>query len=233
MKLLIDGDTLTYRAAFSQDATTISGVCDKLDELMGYIFEATNPYATPEDFQVYLTGKGNFRNALTDTYKANRSGKEKPLMLPLARQYLIDSYSATVSVGQEADDDIAIAATKHYPDCVIVSVDKDFRQIPGTIYNPTRNTWEIITEETARLNFYEQVLTGDTVDNIIGVHKVGPKTAQKLLAPCQTEEEMYKVCIEAYKGDVEQVILNARLLWLRREENQMWEPPISVASALA
>lgn len=225
MKLLIDGDTLTYRAAFSQDATTIAGVCDKLDELMGRIFEATNPYATPNDYEVFLTGKGNFRYDLTDTYKANRSDKEKPLMLPLARQYLVDSYAAIVSDGQEADDEIAIRATALYPECVIVSVDKDFRQVPSTIYNPQRDSWEKITEETGLFNFYEQLLTGDTADNIIGVYKVGPKTAQKMLAPCTTEQEMFKVCVDAYKGDVEQVILNGKLLWLRRYEGQVWEPP--------
>lgn len=230
MKLLIDGDTLCYRAAYSQDAQTIAGVCEKIDDIMGHIFEATNPYATQQDYHVYLTGKKNFRHELADTYKANRSDKPKPLMLPLARQYLIDSYGATVSVGQEADDDIAIEATRLYPDCVIVSVDKDFRQIPSTIYNPQRDSWEKITEEAGRLNFYEQILTGDTVDNVIGVYKVGPKTAQKMLAPCTTEAEMFKVCVDAYKGDVDQVITNARLLWLRRHEGQMWEPPNGVTT---
>jgi DNA polymerase-1 len=225
MKLLIDGDTLTYRAAFSNDGQTVTGVCEKLDELMSNILNVTNPYATEHDYQVFLTGKGNFRNDLTETYKANRSGKEKPILLPLARQYLIDSYNATVSEGEEADDAIAIEATRLHPNCVIVSVDKDFRQIAGTIYNPGKDTWETVTEEAARLNFYEQVLTGDRVDNIIGVHKVGPKTAQKMLANCKTDEEMFKVCVAAYEGDVDRVIMNARLLWLRRYEGELWEPP--------
>ena len=224
-KLLIDGDTLTYRAAFSKDGQTVGGICDKIDELISNILNATNPYATKEDYQIFLTGKGNFRNELTDTYKLNRVTKEKPLMLGFARNYMIEKYDATVSEGQEADDDIAIEATRLYPNCVIVSIDKDFRQIPGTIYNPQRDSWEKVTEEAARLNFYEQILTGDAVDNIIGVYKVGPKKAQKLLAPCVTEQDMFKVCVEAYRGDVEQVILNARLLWLRRQENEMWEPP--------
>ena len=228
MKLLIDGDTLAYRAAFSQEGQTVTGICEKLDELIYNIVEATNPYATKEDIMVFLTGKGNFRHDLTETYKANRSGKEKPILLGLARQYLIDTYNASVSEGQEADDDIAIMATKLYPDCVIVSVDKDFKQVKGTLYNPQKGSWTKITEEAGLFNFYEQILSGDVADNIIGVYKIGPKTAQKMLAPCANEEEMFKVCVEAYKGDVEQVILNARLLWLRREENQIWMPPVSM-----
>ena len=189
------------------------------------ILEATNPFATKDDYTLFLTGKGNYRHELTDTYKDNRVDKEKPILLNLARQYMIDTYDARVSEGQEADDDIAIEATRLYPDCVIVSIDKDFRQIPGTIYNPQKGMWEKITEWDALLNFYEQVLVGDRVDNIIGVHKVGPVKAKKLLGPCKNELDMFKVCVDAYEGDIERVILNARLLWLRREENQIWEPP--------
>ena len=226
MKLLIDGDPLTYQAAFSQDGQTVGGICDKLDKIIEEILQATNPYATKEDYQIFLTGKGNFRNEVSDTYKMNRVGREKPLLLGFARQYLIDTYGATVSEGQEADDDIAIEATRLYPDCVIVSVDKDFRTIPSTIYNPRRQSWEKITEEAATFNFYEQVLTGDAVDHVIGLYKVGPKTAQKMLSECQTDVEMFKVCVEAYENDVERVIMNARLLWLRRQENQVWMPPI-------
>lgn len=194
------------------------------------ILEATNPFATKDDYIIFLTGKGNYRHELTDTYKANRVDKEKPILLNLARQYMIDTYDARVSEGQEADDDIAIEATRLYPDCVIVSIDKDFRQIPGTIYNPQKGMWEKITEWDALLNFYEQVLVGDRVDNIIGVHKVGPVKAKKLLDPCKNELEMFKVCVDAYEGDIERVILNARLLWLRREENQLWTPPLNMAT---
>jgi len=226
VKLLIDGDPLTYRAAFSKDGQTIGSMCDKLDELVQEILQATNPYATKEDYQIFLTGKGNFRHEISDTYKMNRVGREKPLLLGFARQYLIDNYDAKVSEGQEADDDIAIEATRLYPDCVIVSIDKDFRTIPSTIYNPGRKSWEKVTKEAAMFNFYEQVLTGDDVDDIIGIYKVGPKTAQKMLSGCQTDVEMFKVCVEAYENDVERVIMNARLLWLRRQENQVWMPPI-------
>ena len=226
VKLLIDGDPLTYQAAFSQDGQTVGGICEKLDKIIEEILQATNPYATKDDYQIFLTGKGNFRHEISDVYKLNRVGREKPLLLGFARQYLIESYGATVSEGQEADDDIAIEATRLYPDCVIVSVDKDFRTIPSTIYNPGRKSWEKVTEKAAMFNFYEQVLTGDDADNIIGIYKVGPKTAQKMLAGCQTDLEMFKVCVEAYENDVERVIMNARLLWLRRQENQVWMPPI-------
>ena len=46
-----------------------------------------------------------------------------------------------------------------------------------------------------------------------------------ILGESTDEVEMYNKCVEAYDGDVDRVIENARLLWLRREEGQLWHPP--------
>lgn len=234
MKLLIDGDILCYRAASSQDGHTLSGVTQKVEELFDEIFEATNSYATDSalDYTVYLTGEDNFRHTLTDTYKANRRDKEKPILLSFVRDYVANTYNAVVTDGEEADDAIAIEATRLYPNAVIISIDKDFRQVPGTIYNPLRKSWETITEKEGLLNFYQQVLTGDTADNIIGLYGIGPVKARKILEGCETEQEMFNACVEAYDGDIDRVILNGRLLWLRRKESQLWEPPTVAATDL-
>ena len=63
---------------------------------------------------------------------------------------------------------------------------------------------------------------------IKGVPGIGPKKADKLLAKCDTEQSLWDTCLEAYGGDLDLAIENARLLWLRREEGEMWEPPVSV-----
>jgi len=65
-------------------------------------------------------------------------------------------------------------------------------------------------------------LTGDTVDNIKGIYKVGPKTAEKMLDSCKTEQELYETCVKAYDGSHEKVLENGRLLWLRRYEDELW-----------
>jgi len=39
------------------------------------------------------------------------------------------------------------------------------------------------------------------------------------------EKELYEAVVKAYDGDEGRVLENARLLWLRREEGQMWQPP--------
>lgn len=83
--------------------------------------------------------------------------------------------------------------------------------------------------------FYAQVLTGDVVDNIPGLPKVGPKRAFELLDSCNTEEEMLDVTIEAYKGVYEsswetELIEQVHLVWMIRERNpdgslKWWEWP--------
>jgi len=73
--------------------------------------------------------------------------------------------------------------------------------------------------------FYKQILTGDAADNIMGINGIGPVKADKLLAEAKDENEMYSICLEQYYGNEDRVIENARLLWLRRYENELWQPP--------
>ena len=77
--------------------------------------------------------------------------------------------------------------------------------------------------------FYTQILTGDTADNIIGLYGIGPVKAKKILAGAETEQELFDRCVAQYDGDVDKVVQNARLLWLRRKEGQLWEPPEEVS----
>jgi hypothetical protein len=59
----------------------------------------------------------------------------------------------------------------------------------------------------------------------MGLYKVGPVKANKILQGCDTEEELWDAVLKAYDGDIERVVENARLLWLRRKEGEIWEPP--------
>ena len=222
----IDGDIVAYRCAYkSQEdreeyAAYSAGayLSDLISDL--YILIEDEP-----EYRVYLTGKGNFRNeyAVTAGYKANRKDKEKPEHLAAIRQYLIDEWAAVVSVEEEADDLIAIAATAD-DDSLIVSIDKDFDQVPGKHFNPNKQSFYDVSVEDASRFLYEQILTGDRADNIIGIKGVGPVKAKKALADCTTEREMYDVCVEMY-DDEERVIENARLLYLRRQEGEIWNAP--------
>ena len=225
MKVLIDGDILTYRAAFSCEGQPIEDAYDKIDSLVEEIMKATSFDETSENYEMFITGKGNFRYDIQETYKQNRSGKPKPEHLPGLRDYLVEAYNAKVSVDCEADDDIATRATELGPDAIIASIDKDFLQVPCHHYNLNRGTLVKVEEFEGLVFFYTQILMGDKADNIFGIKGVGPVKAGKMLVDATTERSLYNVCVAAYGGDVAKVVENARLLWLRREEGQVWQPP--------
>jgi DNA polymerase I len=223
--ILIDADPFAYRAALSRDNDTIGGVLQKIDELFENSVEAVKTrFGDDLTYKAFLTGSNNFRKEISESYKGNRKA-EKPVMLSLAREYILDNYICELTEGEEADDAIAIQATRLYPHAVIVSIDKDFKQVPCKLYNPTKREWSDVEPWEGLVFFYQQLLMGDRADNIIGVYGLGPAKAAKLLVGCKTEGEMWKRCVEAYKGDTETARMNGKLLWLRREENQVWEPP--------
>jgi 5'-3' exonuclease len=225
MKILIDGDILAYRAAYYCEDKDPEDGEHKIDDLVDRILEATTFAGGDDVWEMFITGKGNFRHDFQPTYKAQRKERPKPIFLGAMRQYLIEDYNAKVSEGQEADDDIAIRATELGPSTIIASIDKDFLQVPCGHYNFNRGTL-VTVEEFEGLQFvYGQILTGDSADNVGGLMGIGPVKSKKMLAKATTERELYDLCVKAYKGDEEKVIENARLLWLRREEGQVLQPP--------
>ncbi len=72
-----------------------------------------------------------------------------------------------------------------------------------------------VDEETGLRNFYTQLLTGDTSDNIKGIAGIGPVKAKKALAECFTEQEMFSTVREMYEND-EWMIMNGRCLYILR-----------------
>ena len=225
--ILVDGDIFAYRAAFSCEDQEVEDALDKVDDLIQWaIYECTLKYDV-HDHQVFLTGKGNFRYdiAVTKEYKGNRKETEKPRHLSAIRKHMTKNWDAIVSKGEEADDLIGIAATEGGEESVVVTIDKDMLQIPCRHYNPNKKEFTVVSEFDGLKFFYTQILTGDRADNIMGLYGIGPKKAEKILADCETEESMYEECLRQYGGEEDRVIENARLLWLRREPDQIWEPP--------
>lgn len=226
-KILIDGDIFAYRAAFSCEDQDVEDALDKVDDLLQWsIYACTSEYEEKKH-KVFLTGKGNFRFKIAKTheYKGNRKNVEKPQHLEAIRKHMIKAWDAVVSKNEEADDLIAIAATNIGPEAIVVSVDKDMLQIPCRHYNPTKDVHTVVTVFEAMKFFYKQILTGDRADNIVGLYGIGPKKAEKMVADCKTEQDFYLECLHQYSGDEDRVIENARLLWLRRYPEQLWEPP--------
>lgn len=177
-----------------------------------------------DDYKAWITGKTNFRFEIATTvpYKGNRKDAPKPKHYDALRKHLM-KLGAIMSEGEEADDAVGIASTQG--NYWIVHVDKDLDQLPGWHYNPVKDEEYYVTEFEGLYSFYKQILTGDRVDNIEGLRGIGPVKADKILKDCTTEKELYEACLKAYDGNTDRVLENGKLLWLRRETNQMWQPP--------
>jgi 5'-3' exonuclease len=234
-KALVDGDILAYRSAFATQDKTSSDTEEVIDELMEYVVGETIGFYSKGALKVYLTGTNNFRHeiAKTATYKGHRKKMEPPEHLPHAREYLQSEWGAVVVDGKEADDAIATEAYNSDPlTTVICSIDKDMLTIPGWMFNPVKGTWVFSNEWDSLVFFYTQILTGDASDQIWGLHRIGPKKAEKILEGATTELELYERCLKAYRDHpdcqgepLERVLENGRLLHLQRYEGQLWEPP--------
>jgi DNA polymerase-1 len=127
----------------------------------------------------------NFRLKVLDTYKANRKNTVRPVLLPELRAHMATAYECITKDTLEGDDVMGILATNKRVikgERIVVSEDKDMRQIPGLLFNPRSMTEPLlITPEMADQYFYTQVLTGDPTDNYSGCPGVGPVKASAIL----------------------------------------------------
>ena len=224
MKALVDADILVYRFGFASDGDPAEFALARISEFLDNLQMMDGI----DEVWGYLTGSNNFRNEIAKTapYKGNRVAP-KPYHFQLLREYMERAWGFEVIDGMEADDAIGIEAYRNEPDeTIIVSIDKDLNMIRGHHYNFVKEEKYFVTEEEAIRNFYLQILTGDKVDNIVGLAGIGPVKSKKMLADCNTELEMYEAVLKAYDGDEARVLENARLLWILREEKQVWQPPV-------
>ena len=232
MILLVDADIFCYRIGFACNNESQQVACKTLLNYVNTIIEdlVIDSDDATHKVEYYLTGKGNFRNdhAVTVPYKGNRDGMVKPIHLQALRDFFVEELGAIVTSGEETDDRIAIRATQEGDKAIAISLDKDFDQFKGWHYNFVKKIKYYITEEEGLLNFYKQFLEGDKVDNIIGVAGIGPVKAGKLLAG-KTELEMYNICVDKL-GSEERAIENGILLYLRRQDDELWQPPRPVTT---
>jgi hypothetical protein len=227
LKALIDSDIIAYRIAFACKNESVTTACRTVDRYVtDILLGIDHDDRFYDDWQLYLTGSNNYRLniATTAVYKGNRTAPKPPHHKEL-REHLVKHWGAIVFEGIEADDAIATDSTKMGDACIMASVDKDFDQLEGWHYNFVKNKHYYVDKLSGVKFFYRQIVMGDTADNIIGIKGIGDKRARAMFEDVEDEKELYRICVEAYDGNEDRVIENARLLWLRRYENQTWEPP--------
>lgn len=188
----------------------------------------------------YLTGSGNFRHqvATVKPYKGNRKA-EKPVHYEAIRQYLIDNHNAVVVNGMEADDAVAIEATRN-PTAIIVSRDKDLLQLSNLVYSYPLGKSPEKFGVGELYNYLQQTITGDTTDNYPGLPGKGPayfantivKEAYRLRNAADMPtflEDIFKRILYAYveyygEQGIERYLEQARLAWLVRELDDQGNP---------
>ncbi len=227
--VLVDGSSYLYRAFHAlPDLRTRSG--EPTGALRGVLsmLRRLVEDGKPDYFAVVFDAPGKtFRDAWYPQYKANRPPMPDDLVTqiePLHALVRAHGWPLLMVEGVEADDVIGTLATQAAAagiDTVISSSDKDLTQLvrPGiTMVNTMSN--ETYDEAGVRAKFDvrpDQVLdmltlTGDAVDNVPGVAKVGPKTAAKWLAQYGTLDNVVAHADEI--GGVVGANLREALPWL-------------------
>ena len=200
---LIDADILAYQSSIVSEQAYDWG--DGLWTLHAFEEEAIHSFNSllnsiiekveAEEFFLAFSDKDNWRKGVLPTYKSNRAGVRKPMLLKFIREYAYAQYRCISKPELEGDDVLGIWATSpdmtETADYVICSIDKDLKTIPGKHYNFQKNEFYTISEAEADYWHMSQALTGDTTDGYSGCPGVGPKGAEKVLQAAQAEMEPF------------------------------------------
>ena len=215
-KLLIDCDYIVYKCCaateteidFGEDLIVVtSNFTDAYNCVKRELDRVKRDLGGFEEMILFFTSPNNFRKKILPDYKGHRQRK-KPCGFKRVINNLKLEYKVIIKDTLEADDSLGIYATK-YAGNIIVSPDKDMKQIPGKLYD-FNETVDITPEDGARWHLI-QTLAGDNTDGYAGVPGIGIKRAMKIF-----EEKGYtwKAVVETFKEKEmteEDALCNARL----------------------
>lgn len=243
MKIILDGDHLTYRAAASCSPTKNKPYQESLEEA---IWRVENMYRqiqldlNSDDVEMYISGEGNWRYAIYPEYKANRKDQPRPLWLQEVREHMLLKYKAEIVNDIEVDDRCGIRLTQEGDNAICASLDKDLLTIPGNHYSwETRGaTWvkpakrQIVSPLDALRTFYKQVITGDGADHVPAFdgkfRNALPLFVEEKLKTIDMLTDEWSMWSWAKSCFVEEelAIRNARVLWIQRKEGDAWQEPV-------
>lgn len=182
---------------------------------------------------LYFSDSKNFRKSIDPDYKGKRT-KRKPVGYKRLLEWCKLNFKTIRYENLEADDALGLECHLDPSDFILVSPDKDMKQISCNLFNGDQLIY--VTPEQADYWFWMQCLTGDPVDGYKGVPGIGAKGAQKILAKA---EDPWQAVVTAYeKADMtlDDAIRNARLARILRpgeynsttKEPILWNPPPSL-----
>ena len=237
MILLVDADSLIFASCYKKREfptdekfyTDIDDSKAKFDQQFMSIVNKLEDMYSVDKVITFSGSKGNFRKLITSDYKANRKAVDLPPLLNEMHDYVKDQYDSVWGHGIETDDIVArywfeLSNEIGRDNVMIVSIDKDYKQFPCLIYNYHYKHKVVldISEDEALFNFYEQMIIGDTADNVNYFKGKGKKFAEKYLADCDTKyqytKKMYQLFKDKYKSKARQKYSECyHLLKLRTE----------------
>ena len=216
MKLLIDADFIVYKSCaaaeteidFGDDLIVVtSQFSDALKATKGEINKIKTKLGNFADVILFFSDTVNFRKKIMPEYKGHRNRK-KPCGYKRVINALKLEYEVIIMPELEADDAMGIYATAN-PGNIVVSPDKDMRQIPGQLYNMDESI--TITDEGGAAWHLIQCLSGDQTDGYGGVPGIGVKRAEALF---KKEGYSWRTVVRAFKDKgltEEDALVNARL----------------------
>ncbi len=210
---LLDTMALAFRAyyaLYTRPRTNSRGV--NTSAVYGFtttLIKLIKDHGMKDGAVVLDAGEKTFRNELFPEYKGTRDAPPEGVIsnIPLIREVATALGLPLYEVkGVEADDvigSLARIAEREGHDSIIVSPDKDFKQLLSphvSIYKPKSRGegFDHITEQIFREEYQLAphqfidvlALMGDSADNVPGVKGIGEKTAIKLLKEYGTLESL-------------------------------------------
>lgn len=217
LKLFIDADYIVYKCCAAAETEIDFGedvilVTSKFSEAYIHVVSELNKIKNNymwdvPDIVLFFSDSKNFRKKIFPQYKGHRNRK-KPCGYKRVISKLSNHYEVITLPELEADDAMGIYATS-LPGNIIVSPDKDMRQIPGRLYN-LDETIHVTEEEGAKWHLI-QTLAGDQTDGYSGVPGIGVKRAVQLF---EDKGYSWQTVVDAFASkdlgeDV--ALMNARL----------------------
>ena len=231
--LLVDGSSYLYRAFHAMPdlradpADPSSPATGAIRGMVNMLQKLRKDYRADYAACVFDAKGKTFRDDLYPAYKATRSPMPPDLrsqIEPVHEVVALLGWPVLTVPGVEADDVIgtlACMASAQGIEVIISSGDKDLSQLVDehitvidTMNDKRRDLAGVEAEfgVPPRLMVDYQALVGDTVDNVPGVPKCGPKTAVKWLLEYGSLDNLV-----AHAGDIKGVVgenLRASLNWL-------------------
>jgi len=227
--LLIDADVLAFEAAvvaeesieWKDEMWTVHADMALAKARVVNRVEEFKDMMKTDSVTMCLTDRANFRRVLNPDYKANRSKSRLPIILRQVKQWIIEELDGQMWANLEADDIISILATDKEMDeeTIIISIDKDFKSVPGIFYDYNKGEYHHPTEEEADNYHLVQTIAGDHTDGYSGVPGIGVTRAERLLQSDGYTWETVVKCYEKAGLSEQDALMNAWMARLLRADN--------------